>query len=100
MTDATHTPGPWKVSADPDATAQQRRCTTLHDARFVDGPSGHVCAMRDQASQQADARLISAAPDLLAALRVLTGFAEAHDGETLVREHLKIARAAILKATT
>jgi len=55
----------------------------LHHHRFVttenmgvegedfDGEGSIICALRDQPTQEADARLIAAAPDMLAALKEL-----------------------------
>ena len=74
MTNPTHTPGPWMVTPDHDAIdkarAEGRDPHVLHDNRFVSSMGGVlVCSLRDQTTQRADARLIAAAPDLLAALK-------------------------------
>ena len=65
----THTPGPWTIEADPDKAGLH----PLHDNRYVGSERGWVCALRDQPEQAADARLIAAAPDLLAALKAASG---------------------------
>jgi len=52
---ATHTPGPWRV------TSQGTRWPT-----YVEGPDGQVAACETPE----DARLIAAAPDLLAACKM------------------------------
>lgn len=56
MTDATHTPGPWTVSQP--------------SGNYIDTPTGSVAALTYGATK-ADAHLIVAAPDLLAALEYL-----------------------------
>jgi len=60
-----HTPGPWTIEADAEKAGRH----PLHDNRHVVAQSGTVCDLRDQPAQAADARLIAAAPDLLAALK-------------------------------
>lgn len=54
---AKHTPGPWKVSADGHVLTE-----------FVDDA---ILVRTGDESRDADARLIAAAPELLAALRKL-----------------------------
>ena len=93
----THTPGPWMVTPDHDAIdkarAEGREPHVLHDNRFVSSIDGDlVCSLRDQTAQRADARLIAAAPDLLAALVDIAN--PDHNG----RDLRAIARAAIAKA--
>jgi hypothetical protein len=69
----THTPGPWTVSPDwpfPDERGQ------LHDAvvkHFPDGTEALICSFEHSVyrdSQNPNARLIAASPDLLEAARV------------------------------
>ena len=84
MDKQTHTPGPWTVRATPESSNQD----------FI------VCAGRHQIApvqysenSEADATLIAAAPDLLAALRSLL------DALPSATTHpaIKTARAAIAK---
>lgn len=65
MTDTTHTQGPWLCSGTSVSNPQANR------------PNATICDVsgwgnRDEAEQIANARLIAAAPDLLAALENLT----------------------------
>lgn len=105
----THTPGPWEIQlyspgedAEGDAFESQHRIAT----RLCDVATGIQCS--------ADARLISAAPDLLAALEQITVLAEygttgpgkcasrsltAEQATALRLAISDIARAAIAKAT-
>lgn len=102
---AQHTPGPWHFIGD-SLTHRQ------FDIYAPNQPLGqHVCTVnnlsveklytRDAGVALANARLIAAAPDLLAALQALIGEADLgeidHDEET--RQLLDAARAAIAKAT-
>jgi hypothetical protein len=73
MSEPKHTPGPWKI-----ATAMNRGVTFL----FIFGPNQEeICVsgvsqekIDDQ--QKADANLISAAPDLLAACKLAHAYLE------------------------
>ena len=86
-----HTPGPWDV--EPKGSRH-----------FVDGADGLTVAyldragVRERAEIEANARLIAAAPDLLAALySIATDPSAIYSG---VNAHIgDIARAAIAKAT-
>ena len=100
---SVHTPGPWTarayssvlglpVSAQPDAEA---------NAVIICGVRG------EQKTAEANAHLIAAAPDLLAALKEAERYLEYLGGETACRffgpgmpsEALALTRAAIHKAT-
>lgn len=61
---AKHTPGPWKVGTMPQSSQ-----TAVRGAR-----GGLVCALESgyQAMRDADARLIAAAPELLAKIEALS----------------------------
>ena len=54
MTDASHTPGPWAVSQP--------------SGNYIAAPTGGIAALTYGATK-ADAHLIAAAPDLLAAMQ-------------------------------
>ena len=100
MIEVKHTPGPWSIDGPnrfgcPRITAPYKpTCTYLIAEASPDCP--------DDATMQANARLIAAAPDLLAACEALLRFAESvrPGGGVLAGEHdmLRDARAAISKA--
>ena len=98
-----HTPGPW-IGAGPSFGDQFPRYTTeitTEDERYGDGHI-QICELpfhHHDEENEANARLITAAPDLLEALRRLCDAlepAEMHNGN---RPAYNAARAAIAKAT-
>ena len=82
---SAHTRGPWHIAPNPDpkATHPDAHNFAINRFRFIateptvwdeasDEPCGEiVCKMMDGPNLERDARLISAAPDLLAALERL-----------------------------
>jgi hypothetical protein len=90
---AQHTPGPWRIS---DGVSSH---VYLIDGR-IDGQSSAVAEIVfAHARNPADARLIAAAPDLLAALRDVLRIATAASiGVSGNQPRLDRARAAIAKA--
>ena len=86
-----HTPGPWSKKAI---------ATILRYARKNDGLWTEECSEDEFIPDDADARLIAAAPDLLKVLDVLL---KLHDSEVFVEDPwdktMEEARAAIAKAT-
>lgn len=60
-----HTPGPWKPQAD---THNIIGHSCYDEFRFIMSNDGIVARISNSQTQAADARLIAAAPDLLAAL--------------------------------
>jgi hypothetical protein len=88
----THTPGPWSTFQDPSLR------------HSVGGATVRICEMWGKdpafytAEDEANARLIASAPDLLAALRQLTEYLVAYEGSRFVTQ-LDAAEAAIAKAT-
>ena len=100
-----HTPGPWTIHGSDNATPHVMRdgAADIHDLNKL------ICAMPAEISQSfnswANARLIAAAPELLAALEHI---AEGMKGRIVNGDMLttmmkvdaeRMARAAILKAT-
>jgi hypothetical protein len=78
MTDTTHTPGPWKVSQP--------------SGNYIDTAAGHSVAALTFSATPADAHLLAAAPELLAALD------EIFNGVGMTGPTMDAARAAIAKA--
>jgi hypothetical protein len=95
---ATHTPGPWRAMSVSTAGA--------FGSRSVYGPNtAHVAEVwnggtRDPEVAAANARLIAAAPDLLAVVATMLGAAEADaldDKSNVWRSAMLDARAALAK---
>ena len=94
-----HTPGPWAVSQD---------ALWFAEGPSVRTPARHIARMwGDTPEDQANARLIAAAPELLEALRaIVEGPNNSHLADDQLAHVLRvnlhtiaIARAAIVKAT-
>lgn len=90
MTNTQHTPGPWQIWAE--ITAISRNPCTGHT--ISRGDDVFICDA--VGTSAADARLIAAAPDLLAALQALLPYVAGSD--SFAAEEA-LARAAIAKAT-
>ncbi len=62
---ATHTPGPWKITGG----------RFVGEGQMIGAPSGHICRVYapDNRDESANARLIAAAPELLAACKAVIG---------------------------
>ena len=82
-----HTPGPWYIDC-------QNESATIGYRAIVDNEGYTVCEPSPMG--QANARLIVAAPDLLAALQSFCGV---YEGQDDVPRYVQKARAAIAKAT-
>jgi hypothetical protein len=100
-----HTPGPWGVGSAPrSAHTNKDKCLYIHGA----DPYAMVCELGSEKhpEHQANARLIAAAPDLLAALRDVlrycvtsSGLPDLGKGRTPEQQAaMNQARAAIEKA--
>lgn len=106
-----HTPGPWKVEADPELKGQH----PLHDQRFITSGSHSIediefrydpdciiiAKMTDCQNQPANAHIIAAAPELLQACQAVMTWAKTpgnHGGNPYLLEFVKLAAAAIAKA--
>lgn len=87
-----HTPGPWTISP----------VLTVDGERMVVGGPGKEFGLIAAVTEEADARLIAAAPELLEALRGLARFCDAVRVQVGMGKHqierLEKARAAIAKA--
>ena len=97
MTTLKHSPGPWRAGSVP---AELRAEVYVKGGRHL----ANVYAATktpDQATADANARLIAAAPDLLAALQIIAD-SEELNGDTVVCDFdtlQSVAREAIRKAT-
>jgi hypothetical protein len=97
---AQHTGGPWNASRAkmPDNTGGYDWCITDGSGKIIGEAFEHVDygqrGSYDIRPAEANARLIAAAPDLLAALEALVGSFEKHRP----KEYWDAARAAIAKA--
>ena len=84
----SRTPGPWHIGLRPSPMIYGADSSQVADFRGD---------LLDSGEAQANARLIAAAPDLLAALEMIAN-SDKHKGGTFVLELQTIARAAIAKA--
>jgi hypothetical protein len=99
---SAHTPGPWSV-AEPDANGQP----IVRAEHFEVATCWHHCVGSIEREARANARLIAAAPDLLAALKPFAdlGVSSGPDDEwdtapyRLTRGAIRAARAALAKAS-
>jgi hypothetical protein len=101
-----HTPGPWRVTNNPDGVYHDTMSLVVTDKGEVCGP--RQIRLQAPGDVEANARLIAAAPDLLAALKALLVMCHSPEpvklDEALTwRENDEraeaMARAAIAKAT-
>ncbi len=92
-TNTQHTPGPWRMELIPSSAYESRRIVAKDD-------EGDWQTVANGIRHFPDARLIAAAPDLLAALEiVLVQFGPYEDGQGAAKFHaINIARAAIARA--
>lgn len=92
---AEHTPGPWQ--AVEDALTTVRVVAVRPGTQVIERD---ICEFHFGAKdeEEANARLIASAPDLLAALKGLTDFLSGHRSKSQVVALAREARAAIAKA--
>ena len=97
-----HTPGPWAIEQDGPWTLVRGYDVELQSEDY---PGPLVCTPADNGSTQANARLIAAAPDLLAALLEISRCCDeraSFDGDPAMKRWCaatsEVARAAIAKA--
>lgn len=101
-----HTPGPWKLHKYPAHVEAVNGLACCNHLAVIANTNGHSCSAPDlQDEQQANARLIAAAPELLAAAQAAEQYLQWHTeacsdvepcAETLAYENII---AAIAKAT-
>ncbi len=104
-TAASHTPGPWHLKLERIGLRQDTRAYILGPNGREDGviASANLSTLRgpeDEAARVANARLIAAAPDLLAALQNIEANLTGRDNfAERVADSLRRAKEAIVKAT-
>ncbi len=95
---AQHTPGPWHLGAKfvgtVDGYSVQGFPISAQGQSICRVHAGHILGF---GNEDANARLIAAAPDLLAALKALLAYEDAEEGFFLSGD-TEAARAAITKA--
>ena len=99
---ATHTPGPWTCTIDDEGF------NVFQDDPKHPGNGDHIMCIAGNPESEANARLIAAAPELLAALRDTLESLECHEQDCqrdglknaakAARRQIDAARAAIAKA--
>lgn len=102
-----HTPGPWTV--EHGLSSDQAKYTPGIDANgetftvilYGIKREGDACGIRGRTDdeQEANARLIAAAPELLAFAQAFLADYQSEDGMQLMKHYAKQAHAAIAKAT-
>jgi hypothetical protein len=98
MTEAKHTQGPWMIIHSYNIVAENGR-------RGIASAGGYQNNQKTEAVHAencANARLIAAAPDLLAALKIALPYVESFDGDNADRQtkaNAATVRAAIARAT-
>ena len=91
-TNATHTPGPWQSMHAGNANDEHARTIRSYGGAWI----ADVLRQGTEADRAANARLIAAAPDLLAALQHV--FDAAEDGGDMNDIDWDMLRAAIARA--
>lgn len=91
---ATHTPGPWTVVRNGDSNALIRYSDGENASYIAQCNDLQLCP--EHGTVEANARLIAAAPDLLAALEEL--LADKYLADPINADRMANARAAIAKA--
>lgn len=86
---STHTPGPWFLPRENAGSLATSVWARGGDVRVADCNSGAISL----SGRQCDARLIAAAPDLLACLQEAVGDIESKYGDFLTRARASIASA-------
>ena len=99
MMDTKHTPGPWYAGLYDTSPNFLRVGKHMAVGREGDDMLIAVCGTPGFATSEADARLIAAAPDLLAACKAMLELTETDHGDSEETDAaFDLARAAIAKA--
>ena len=96
-----HTPGPWFISSPGSADKLYVGPVVIqsHRTAFTNASTPDALGHIDNDTLYANARLIAAAPDLLEALQYLLPIAEKNVETSFGQDAIRIASAAIAKAT-
>lgn len=90
----THTPGPWEVKVDGSSIMAK---DSDSDVGFA--ACGNKGTPAQKLRQQANARLIAGAPELLRSLQFLIAAAQTEPGMAIYKAHITKAQLVIAKAT-
>ena len=91
-----HTPGPWHAAL---GDTEERTSLWAHGGHYLGKVTGNCSHSSTRETREADARLIAASPDLLAALQRLVIWDECGTSDDAVLDSIMSeARAAIAKA--
>jgi len=98
---SAHTPGPWHFAPGADNESDFANCAgSIKSNSDVHGGSYHIARIWDDGpNPKADARLIAAAPELLAALKLAEPYVRAVGVLIHLGDDLATVQAAIAKAT-
>ena len=108
MSSGKHTPGPWEWDGKVWCYDDSNEAPWLIQAPWSDGASKAVLTGTIRCESEANARLISAAPELLEAAKLVIAWYEAEDDHSkadfyqrmeMCRQSEAACRAAIAKAT-
>src|SRR5690554_4275769 len=91
-----HTPGPWFINRESEDVIEGK--LSIESVNAETKLSYFIAQVDECKSQEANARLISAAPELLEALEAITDLYDTDEGCRSLQEY-QAARAAIAKAT-
>ena len=97
MSEAKHTPGPWRITRSPKPQASTDRRDWPQLIHYNDGKYEGVLAIVQTDRAEANARLIAAAPDLLEAAANAVNAFDSDDGG--LPKAIDLLESAIKKAT-
>ena len=96
MSNAQHTPGPWRLGKRSDDVVADTPAGHPEDPESLEFYGGHLVA---ESIAQRNRRLIAAAPELLAFAQGFLADYQSEDGMASMKHYAKQAHALIAKAT-